>query len=36
MKKLIVVLKGGISREREISIVTGKACTKALRKKGFR
>lgn len=36
MKKLIVVLLGGISREREISFLTGKSCSKALIKKGYK
>ena len=35
MKKLIVVLMGGSSGEREISFLTGKACLKALKKKGY-
>ena len=35
MRKLIVVLMGGLSGEREISFLTGKACSKALRKKGY-
>ena len=36
MKNLVVVLAGGISGEREISKLTGKACIKALKKKGFK
>tara|TARA_Y100000590_G_scaffold371992_1_gene434759 strand:+ start:15526 stop:16431 length:906 start_codon:yes stop_codon:yes gene_type:complete len=36
MKKAIVVLMGGLSGEREISFLSGKACSKALRKKGFK
>ena len=36
MKKLIVVLMGGLSGERPISFLTGKACSKALEKKGFK
>ena len=36
MKKKIVVLMGGLSGEREISFISGKACSKALRKKGYR
>jgi len=36
MKGLIVVLMGGLSGEREISFLTGKACAKALRKRGFK
>jgi len=35
MKNLIVVLMGGLSGEREISFLTGKACSKALKKKGY-
>ena len=34
MKKTTVVLLGGLSGEREISFLTGKACANALRKKG--
>ena len=33
MKKKILVLMGGISGERKISLVSGKACAKALNKK---
>jgi D-alanine-D-alanine ligase len=36
MKNLTVVLAGGISRERKISFLTGKACLKALKKMGYR
>ena len=36
MRNLIVVLMGGLSGEREISYLTGKACSKALRKKGYK
>ena len=36
MKKLIVILLGGISGERKISFLTGKACSKALIKKGYK
>ena len=36
MKKTVVVLMGGISREREISILSGKACARALRKKKYK
>jgi D-alanine-D-alanine ligase len=36
MKNLIVVLMGGESGERKISFLTGKACSKALKKKGYR
>tara|TARA_Y100000590_G_scaffold393322_1_gene471514 strand:+ start:13947 stop:14852 length:906 start_codon:yes stop_codon:yes gene_type:complete len=35
MKNLIVVLMGGLSGEREISFLTGSACLKALKKKGY-
>ena len=34
MKNLVVVLMGGSSGERQISFLTGKACSKALKKKG--
>ena len=34
MRNLIVVLSGGMSNEREISFLTGKACANALEKKG--
>jgi len=36
MRKPIVVLMGGLSGEREISFLTGKACSRALRQKGYR
>ena len=36
MKNLIVILLGGISGEREISFLTGKACLKSLIKKGYK
>ena len=36
MNKTILVLMGGISREREISILSGKGCVKALRKKKYK
>ena len=36
MKNLIVVLMGGESGERKISFLTGKACSKVLKKKGYR
>ena len=36
MKNLIVVLMGGVSDEREISFLTGKACSKALKKKAIK
>ena len=36
MRKLVVVLEGGPSGERKISFLTGKACSLALKKKGFK
>ena len=36
MKNLVVVLLGGSSGEREISFLTGRACSSALKKKGYR
>ena len=36
MRDLIVVLIGGLSDERKISFLTGKACSKALRKKNIK
>tara|TARA_B100000686_G_C16783770_1_gene973779 strand:- start:2048 stop:2968 length:921 start_codon:yes stop_codon:yes gene_type:complete len=36
VKKIVAVLMGGLSGEREISILTGKACSKALKKKGYK
>ena len=36
MRNTIVVLQGGISVEREISFLTGQACSKALRKIGYK
>ena len=36
MKKLVVVVLGGLSRERKISILTGKACFYALKKNGYK
>jgi D-alanine-D-alanine ligase len=36
MRNLIVVLMGGLSGERKISFLTGKACSKALKKKGYK
>ena len=36
MRKLIVVLLGGSSGERKISFLTGKACSEALKKKGYK
>jgi len=35
MRNLIVVLMGGLSKERKISLLTGDACFKALKKKGY-
>jgi len=36
MKNLIVVLVGGLSGERKISFLTGRACSSALKKKGYK
>ena len=36
MSNLVVVLMGGLSGERKISFLTGKACSKALKKKGYK
>ena len=36
MKNAIVMLMGGLSGEREISFLTGRACSKALKKKGYK
>ena len=36
MSNLIVVLMGGLSGERKISFLTGKACSKVLQKKGYK
>ena len=36
MRNLIVVLMGGLSGERKISFLSGKACSKALRKKKYK
>jgi D-alanine-D-alanine ligase len=36
MKKIIAVVMGGLSRERDISFLSGKACSVALRKKGYK
>jgi len=36
MRNLIVVLAGGLSGERKISFLTGKACSKALKKKDIK
>ena len=36
MKNLVVVLMGGMSDERKISFLTGKACADALKKKAIK
>jgi len=36
MKNLIVILLGGLSGEREISFLTGKACSNSLKKRGYK
>jgi len=36
MSNAVVVLMGGLSGERKISFLTGKACSKALKKKGYK
>ena len=36
MKNLIVILLGGLSGERKISFLTGSACLKALKKRGYK
>ena len=36
MKKLLVVLLGGLSGERKISFLTGRACIEALKKSNYR
>ena len=36
MRNLIVLLMGGLSGERKISFLTGKACSNALKKKGYK
>ena len=36
MINTVVVLMGGLSGEREISFLTGKACSKALKRKGYK
>jgi D-alanine-D-alanine ligase len=36
MRNVIVILMGGLSRERNISLLTGKACSKALKRKGYK
>ena len=36
MKNLIVVLMGGLSGERKISFLSGKACSKALKKRDIK
>ena len=35
MSNLIVVLMGGLSGERKISFLSGKACSKGIKKKGI-
>ena len=35
MRKKILVLMGGLSGERSISFLTGRACCKALKDKGY-
>jgi len=36
MRNLIVILIGGLSDERKISFLTGKACSEALKRKGYK
>ena len=36
MNKSVVVIMGGLSGERKISFLTGKACSKAVKKRGYR
>ena len=36
MRNLIVILEGGLSGERKISFLTGSACYRALKKKGYK
>ena len=36
MRNLIVILTGGLSGERKISFLTGKACFNALKKKDIK
>jgi len=36
MKKLVVILMGGLSRERQISFLSGRACFLALKRKGYK
>ena len=36
MSKKILVILGGSSKEREVSLETGKSCIKALKKIGYR
>jgi len=36
MRSLIVILMGGLSRERNISLLTGKACSEVLKKRGYK
>ena len=35
IKKTVLIVMGGNSRERDISIQTGKACIKAIKKIGY-
>ena len=35
MRNLIVILMGGLSKERNISLLTGKACSEVLKKRGY-
>ena len=36
MKNLVAVLMGGLSGERKISFLTGRACSVAVKKKGYK
>ena len=36
MKSLVAVVMGGLSSERKISFLTGKACSNALKKRGYK
>ena len=36
MSSSIVILMGGLSRERNISLLTGKACSEVLKKRGYK
>ena len=35
MRNIIVILLGGLSGERKISFLTGRACSNALKKRGY-